>query len=430
MGTRGRVWAGSGLLLVVLAVGLVVLLQRREPLPAAAPALPPPAAQPAVATAAPAAPDAELLEAVVARNDTLEQIFRREQLSLQDLATLRADPEVRVYMDRLTPGETLQLWHHDAQLTGLRRRLSLTAELRITHDAAGFHSEVVELPVQIANVVARGVIDSSLFEAGNAAGLQDSTILELARIFGWDINFILDLRDGDSFTVLYQRISQNGQYMQDGAILAARFVNDGRVVEAVRYTRPDGSASYFSPDGRSMEKAFLRAPLEFRRVSSGFSHGRYHPILNIIRAHKGVDYAAPIGTPVHAAGSGRVRFRGQKGGYGNVLEIDHGGGIVTVYGHLSRFARGSALGTRVQQNDVIAYVGMTGLATGPHLHYEYRLNGRYLDPQRIKLPDATPIAVELLDDFRRQSAPPMALLAPVAAAAAPAASGRGIGSRP
>ena len=437
MGARGRFWAGIGLLLVVLAIGRAVLLHRDAPPPAATPTAEPLVTAP-VATpsgpAVPAAPDAELLEAVVARNDTLEQIFRREQLSLQDLAALRADPAVRVHMDRLMPGETLQLWHHDAQLTGLRRRLSLTAELHITRDATGFHSEVVALPLQIANVLARGVIDSSLFEAGNAAGLQDSTILELARIFGWDINFILDLRDGDSFTVLYQRISQNGQYMQDGAILAARFINDGRVVEAVRYTRPDGSVSYFSPDGRSMEKAFLRAPLEFRRVSSGFSRGRYHPILNIIRAHKGVDYAAPIGTPVHAAGSGRVRFRGQKGGYGNVLEIDHGGGIVTVYGHLSRFARGSALGTRVQQNDVIAYVGMTGLATGPHLHYEYRLNGQYLDPQRIKLPNATPIAAELLDDFRRQSAPLMAQLAPVAApaapAAAPAAVGSGAGSRP
>ncbi len=360
----------------------------------------------------------------MARNDTLEQIFRREQLKLQDLAELRTDPVVRAHLDRLTPGEKLQLWHEAEQLTELRRRLSLTEELRIHRDAEGFHAEVAELPVQVTNTVTHGVIDSSLFDAGDAAGLQDNTILELARILGWDINFILDLREGDSFTVNYQRISQNGRYVQDGAILAARFVNDGRVVEAVRYIRPDGTASYFSPDGRSVEKAFLRAPLEFRHVSSGFSRGRFHPILNIIRAHKGVDYAAAIGTPVHAAGAGRVRFRGQKGGYGNVLEIDHGGGIVTVYGHLSRFARGSAVGARVQQNDVIAFVGMTGLATGPHLHYEYRQNGQYLDPQRIKLPDATPIASELLDDFRRQSAPLLATLVPIAAAVPGAAAAR------
>ncbi len=164
-----------------------------------------------------------------------------------------------------------------------------------------------------------------------------------------------------------------------------------------------------------MEKAFLRAPLEFRRISSGFSRGRYHPILNRIRAHKGVDYAAAIGTPVHAAGAGRIRFHGRKGGYGNVLEIDHGGGIITVYGHLSRFAATSVSGTRVRQNDVIGYVGMSGLATGPHLHYEYRLNGQYLDPQRIKLPDATPIEATLLPDFVRQTAPLRAALAPTTA---------------
>jgi murein DD-endopeptidase MepM/ murein hydrolase activator NlpD len=382
--------------------------------------VPPPAPvlapAPAAVAAAPAVPAAEVIAVVVARNDTLEQIFRRSQLSLQDLAELRADPAVRVHLDRLTPGETLMLRHHGNQLAGLERRLSLTEELRVTRAASGFHAQFVVLPVQIEAAVARGVIDSSLFEAGNAAGLQDNTILELAKIFGWDINFILDLRAGDAFTVAYQRLSQNGTYVQDGEILAARFVNDGRVVEAVRFARTDGTASYFSPDGRSMEKAFLRAPLEFRRVSSGFSRGRFHPILNRIRAHNGVDYAAATGTPVHAAGAGRVRFHGRKGGYGNVIEIDHGGGIVTVYGHLSRFAAAGASGARVRQNAVIGFVGMSGLATGPHLHYEYRLNGKYLDPRRIKLPDATPIDNALLPEFQRQTAPLLALLTPATTA--------------
>jgi murein DD-endopeptidase MepM/ murein hydrolase activator NlpD len=368
-------------------------------------------------SAAPTIPAAELLAVVVARNDTLEQIFRRSQLSLQDLAALRADPAVRVHLDRLTPGETLALRRRGEQLAGLERRLSLTEELRVTRDDGGFHAQFVALPVQIETAVTRGVIDSSLFEAGNAAGLQDNTILELAKIFGWDINFILDLRAGDAFTVAYQRVSQNGSYVQDGDILSARFINDGRVVDAVRYTRADGAASYYSPDGRSMEKAFLRAPLEFRRVSSGFSRGRYHPILNRIRAHNGVDYAAAIGTPVHAAGAGRVRFHGRNGGYGNVIEIDHGGGIVTVYGHLSRFGKAGAGGVRVHQNDIIGYVGMSGLATGPHLHYEYRLNGKYLDPRSIKLPDATPIDSALMPEFQRQSTPLLAMLATAPAAA-------------
>jgi murein DD-endopeptidase MepM/ murein hydrolase activator NlpD len=174
-----------------------------------------------------------------------------------------------------------------------------------------------------------------------------------------------------------------------------------------------------------MEKAFLRAPLEFRRVSSRFSTGRYHPVLNYIRAHRGIDYAAATGTPVRAAGGGRVRFRGVKGGYGNVIELDHGGGIVTVYGHLSRIAPSVRAGAQVSQGEVIGNVGMTGLATGPHLHYEYRVNGSFVDPARVKLPDATPIAAALLDDFRSRTAPLLAALLPAAtgaveAAAAPA----------
>ena len=276
--------------------------------------------------------------------------------------------------------------------------------------------------------LARGVIRTSLFEDGDAAGLADPTILELARIFGWDIDFVLDLRDGDEFIVDYERIFQQGRYLQDGNILAARFVNQGREYEAVRYVGPDGAARYYTPDGRSMEKTFLRAPLEFRRVSSGFSLGRYHPILNRIRAHKGIDYAAPSGTPVRAAGDGVVRFRGWKGGYGNVIELQHGGSISTVYGHLSRFAAASRSGRAVRQGEVIGYVGMTGLATGPHLHYEYRVNGQFRNPATVRLPEAQPIDPTLRADFLRQTAPYMTALAPsmvptpeVAAASRPSA---------
>jgi murein DD-endopeptidase MepM/ murein hydrolase activator NlpD len=214
--------------------------------------------------------------------------------------------------------------------------------------------------------------------------------------------------------VLYERLGEHGRYLQDGEILAARFVNNGHEFRTVRYVRPDGSAGYFTPDGHSMQKAFLRAPLEFRRVSSRFSSGRYHPILNIIRAHRGIDYAAPQGTPVRAAGSGRVRFRGIKGGYGNVIELDHGAGIVTVYGHLSHIAPAVRTGERVTQGQVIGNVGMTGLATGPHLHYEYRVNGNFVDPARVKLPDATPIDAALREDFDTSTAPLLAALLPAA----------------
>jgi len=344
------------------------------------------------------------IEVIVKRNDTLDGIFRRLQLSLVDLANIRGLEGVRARLDRLNPGEQLKIIHRDGALFGFERHLSLTQKLEVTRADAGFRASVIAKPIVTETRLAHGVIDSSLFEAANDAGLQDQTVLKLAKIFGWDIDFVLDLRAGDEFLVAYQRISQNGSYVKDGEILAAKFINQRREFDAVRYVDPDGVARYYTPEGRSMEKAFLRAPLEFRRVSSGFSLARLHPILNRIRAHKGVDYAAPIGTPVYAAGAGHIFFRGRKGGYGNVVEIDHGGGIVTVYGHLSRFAAPKA-GAHVEQGQTIAYVGMTGLATGPHLHYEYHVNGQYVDPQKVKLPQALAIDPGLRPDFDHQTAP-------------------------
>jgi murein DD-endopeptidase MepM/ murein hydrolase activator NlpD len=356
-------------------------------------------------------PGLDLIEVIVQRNDTLEHIFRRLQLSLADLADVRALSGVQSMLDRLIPGEHLTLLHHESALVGLERRLSLTEELEVRRTDAGFQATLVPKAIDVEASIAHGVIQSSLFESANSAGLSDPSVLKLAKIFGSDIDFVLGLREGDQFVVSYERIEQNGHYVKDGDILAARFINQGRVYEAVRYIGPDGVIRYYSPDGRSMEKAFLRAPLEFKRISSGFSLARLHPILNLIRAHKGVDYAAPIGTPVYAAGSGRIKFRGEMGGYGNVLQIDHGNGIVTVYGHLSRFAS-SREGAHVERGDTIGYVGMTGLATGPHLHFEFRVNGQYIDPQKIKLPDALPIDASLYDDFKQQSAPLLAALNP------------------
>jgi murein DD-endopeptidase MepM/ murein hydrolase activator NlpD len=369
-----------------------------------------PPAQPVSGLAA-LAPGLASIEVIVQRNDSLDRIFRRLSLSLTDLANLRALDGVRAMLDRLNPGEQLRFFHRDGILMGMERHVSLTQKLEVTRVDDGFRADVVAKPVETRTEVAHGVIDSSLFEAGNNAGLSDATVLKLAKIFGWDIDFVLDLRDGDAFTVDYERIYQNGQYVKDGEILAASFINQGREYRAVRYLAADGTASYYSPDGHSMQKAFLRAPLEFRRISSRFSTARFHPILNTIRAHQGVDYAAPTGTPVYAAGAGHLRFRGQKGGYGNLIEIDHGGGIVTVYGHLSRFGPQKA-GAHVQQGETIGYVGMTGLATGPHLHYEYHVNGVYVDPQKVKLAAATPIDAARRADFERQTAPLLATLTP------------------
>jgi len=277
--------------------------------------------------------------------------------------------------------------------------------LKVSRDGAGFSADVLNNPLESHVRTVSAVIDRSLFEAVEAAGAHDQTALALAQIFGWDIDFALDIRPGDSFTVTYEELYENGKFVKDGAVLAAMFKNDGRVYRAARYIEPTGHANYYTPAGRSLHRAFLRTPVDFTRVSSTFDLHRLHPILNLIRAHKGVDYAAPTGTAVHAAGDGRVRYAGPKGGYGNVIEIDHSAGIVTVYGHLSRFAQGVHVGRRVSQGEVIAYVGMTGLATGPHLHYEYRVDGVFKNPQNVHLPDALPIDPQWLADFRTKSAP-------------------------
>jgi murein DD-endopeptidase MepM/ murein hydrolase activator NlpD len=347
---------------------------------------------------------------IVHPNDTLDAIFRRLKLNLGDLASLRALPGLKARLDSLRPGELLHFTHRNGALVGLERRLNEEQTLKVVRNEAGLKADVLQNPLESRPRTLHAVINSSLFEAVEKAGGHDQTAVALADIFGWDIDFVLDIQPGDSFAVSYQELYQDGVYVKDGAILAASFTNQGKKYRAVRYVDPDGNAHYYTPDGRNMHKAFLRAPLEFTRVSSGFNSARKHPILNLIRAHQGVDYAAPIGTPVRAAGDGRISYAGPKGGYGNVVEIDHSRGIMTVYGHLSRFAKGTRVGEHVTQGNVIAYVGMTGLATGPHLHYEYRVNGVFKNPQTVSLPDAGPIDPSLRDDFQTRTAPLLAAL--------------------
>ena len=204
--------------------------------------------------------------------------------------------------------------------------------------------------------------------------------------------------------IVYEQRYRDGEYLGDGRILAAEFVNDGHTYRAVRYESADGEiADYFTPDGDSMRKQFLRAPVDFTRISSNFNPRRRHPILNTIRAHKGVDYAAPTGTIIKAAGDGRVSLAGVQGGYGKVVILEHGGGVTTLYGHMSGFAKGIRNGTRVSQGQTIGFVGKTGAATGPHLHYEYRVNGLHKDPRTVPLPEAHPIPPAYLADFRSRS---------------------------
>jgi murein DD-endopeptidase MepM/ murein hydrolase activator NlpD len=407
-------WFASGLLLPLIGGGIAYMLADREP-----PALAPPplqadalglhlAALPIEQLSVPQ-PLGQTVEFVVRRNDTLDRIFRHLKLNLTDLASIRELPGVQQQLDRLRPGDTIRLVHEEGLVQSLSRRISETEVLSVTRvdetGTAPFAAEVVATPVDIHESHAQGTINSSLFVAARAAGVSPEIILRLANdIFGWDIDFALDIQPGDRFNLIYEQKFRDGQYIGDGRILAADFFNDGAVHRAVYFESADGKiADYFTPEGRSMRRQFLRAPLDFTRISSNFNPRRRHPILNMIRAHKGVDYSAPTGTIIKAAGDGRVSFVGTKGGYGRAVILEHGGGISTLYGHMSRFAGGLRNGNRVKQGMTIGYVGSTGAATGPHLHYEYLVNGLHKNPRTVSLPDAAPIPAGYLAEFKSRS---------------------------
>jgi murein DD-endopeptidase MepM/ murein hydrolase activator NlpD len=373
---------------------------------------------------------ASIIEVVVGRNDTLAAIFRRMALNKSDLAAIRNLPGIRQSLDFLKPGDSIKLTHTDGDIKELTRKVSETQTLDVVLKDSGFEAKMIDNPVETRVRTARAVIDSSLFQAAGAADISDTVALKLANVFAWDIDFVLDIREGDRFTAVYEQIFQYGKYLRDGEVLAAEFVNNGKVYRAVRFVGDDGHAGYYTPAGLAMRKAFLRAPVEFTRVSSAFNPHRQHPILNLIRGHMGTDYAAPIGTPVHAAGDGHVSFAGQRGGYGNAIVLTHGANVSTLYGHMSRFARNIHVGTRVQQGDVIGFVGMTGLATGPHLHYEYLTGGVHRNPQTVQLPGAEPLRAQDLHKFREMAAPLLADLSPPQPAVAVAAVAPAAGASP
>ncbi len=374
---------------------------------------------------------ASSIEIIVRRNDTLDAIFHRLSLDTADLAAIRELPGIRQSLDFLKPGDAIRLTHDtDGAITTLTRKVSDTQTLEVVRNDDGFAAKMVSMPVQTRIRTATATIDSSLFQAAEAADMSDVVALKLADVFAWDIDFVLDIREGDRFTAVYEQIYQDGKYLRDGQVLAAEFVNNGKRYRAVRYVDDAGNAGYYTPEGEPMRKAFLRAPVEFSRISSVFNPHRMHPILNRIRGHMGTDYAAPTGTPVHAAGDGRVSFAGERGGYGHALIIAHGNSVETLYGHLSRFAAHLRVGAHVQQGDVIGYVGMTGLATGPHLHYEYLMNGVHLNPQTVHLPGAAPLRAAALQRFRSVTAPLVAGLAPAQAAPAQVAPAQAASSQP
>lgn len=374
-----------------------------------------PAAEPVAALAHEPATPFEFVAITIGHNDTLDRIFRELQLRISDLAELRDLPDVRRSLDIIRPGDVIQLTHLNGELKSLTRRLNETATLSVTRADEGFSANIVENPLEIEERRLAGTVESSLYLAVNEAGGSDRLAVSLADVFKFDIDFVNSVQPGDRFIVAHEQQWQDGEFVRDGDILAAEFVNAGRSYRAVRYVTPDGRADYYTPDGRPVRKAFLRYPVDYGRISSGYSLARRHPILNRVRAHRGIDFAAPAGTPVKAAGSGRVASRGVKGGYGNVVVLAHSNGVTTLYAHLSRYARGLTVGDRVGQGEVIGYVGMTGLATAPHVHYEYRVNGVHKNPARITLPKADPIPANLMEDFQSKTALLLARLDPPAA---------------
>lgn len=350
-------------------------------------------------------PEYEQLSLTIKRGDTLDALFRSNKLDLGHLAMIVRIPEAAPYLKRLIPGDEFQIEHDAGNLISLYRELDLTSALRITKEESSFSAEIIERPIEVRRKLAYGRIDTSLFESAAAAGLADKLIMNLAGVFAWDVDFVLDIRGGDHYTILFEEIYQEGKYIADGDIIAAEFNNRGRTFQAIRFVDQSGRSDYYTPDGLSVRKAFVRAPVDFTRISSSFNPRRKHPILNTIRAHRGVDYAAPSGTPIKAAGDGKVIFRGRKNGYGNAVIVQHGGNITTLYAHMSRFHNSSRVGRRVAQGQTIGYVGMTGLANAPHLHYEYRLNGVHRNPRTVKLPQADPIREEYRADFLTAAAP-------------------------
>ncbi len=340
----------------------------------------------------------------VQRGDTAASLLRRAGVDEEaTLELLRQTPEASAFFSQLSPGKIIALRLDDKgalqeltfPLNGQQDRAIL-----IERTPQGFTAHQQALSTELQTVMKSAEIRYSLFGATDAAGIPDAVATQMADLFGGDIDFHRDLRKGDRFSVIYESISSQGKTLRTGRILAAEFINDGKSYRALWFNDANGKGGYYSPDGTSLRKSFLRSPLEFSRVTSGFSSARFHPVLQTWRAHKGVDYGAPVGTRVRATGDGTVEFVGTQGGYGKVVILRHQGRYSTVYGHLSSFASGIKPGVKISQGDIIAYTGMTGLASGPHLHYEFRIDGAHQNPLTVALPGTPPLSPSQWANFK------------------------------
>lgn len=342
----------------------------------------------------------------IGRGDTLASLLSRMGISPEDsrdfLATARGNPSLA----RLLPGRTvLARVTSSGQLMLFRYLASEEKLVTVSRAGGAFKAQQHDVTLESRMIMRSGKIQGSLFGATDAADVPDRIASEMAEAFSGDIDFHKDLRRGDHFSVVYEAFYFEGQLVRTGRLLAAEFVNQDKPHQAIFFKDAQGREGYYTPDGQNMKRAFLKSPMPFTRISSGFSNARYHPVLQEWRAHKGIDYAAPTGTPVRAVADAVVDFAGRQGGYGNLVLLKHQGNYSTAYGHLSRFGKGLKRGARVSQGQVVGYVGATGLATGPHLHYEFRVAGVQKNPLALKLPTSYPLDPRAKSQFAALSKP-------------------------
>nr|WP_251068247.1 peptidoglycan DD-metalloendopeptidase family protein [Marinobacter sp. C7] len=351
--------------------------------------------------AVPAEPQLDWQTFEIKSGDTLSSLFKKA--GFNDgimLSVIHGEGEAEE-LQRLYAGETIRFATDESgALAAVELERNLLETLKITRSEQGFSGKTDMREPEARPAFASGVIDGSLYLAAREAGMNDRLTMELAGIFGWDIDFVYDVRKGDRFEVVYEELYLDGEKFDTGRILSARFVNRGEENLAVLYTDSNGESDYYTPEGKSMRKAFLRTPIN-ARVSSSFNLQRRHPVLDVVRPHEGTDYAAPPGTPIKAAGNGTVRFAGWKGGYGRTIILQHGNNITTLYAHMKGLARGMKKGVRVKQGQTIGYLGSSGMVTGPHLHYEFRLNGSPRNSRTVNLPDAKPVPASEMARFKR-----------------------------
>ena len=330
----------------------------------------------------------------VESGDTLSGILANIGLAKHHVASILADESIKPHLSTLRIGTDIHfeyLW--DGQLDNIRFKANRDTRIHMQNTKADVLKITAQhLPIEYERVVTSGTIEQSLYLAAEKANLKQSTIMELSDIFEWELDFARDIRKGDKFNLVYDRLYRDGKYIGDGDILAAEFVRGDRSHTAVRFTDSEGNTDYYSPDGQSKRRAFMRHPVDVVRITSHFDPNRLHPVLHKIRAHRGVDYGAPYGSPIYATADGKIAFAGDKNAYGTTVILKHGDNRSTLYAHMSKLAKTSKAGKRVKRGDIIGFVGKSGRVTGTHLHYEFRIAGKHVDPLKVELPGAPPLA--------------------------------------